>query len=114
MALAAVAFLPTPVQTDADKATIVALVGYFDFVDAKAGTILPEQIPAEDYKPLYVLDVRDFKRGAPNVASRLRLTHAGSRTGSATRREVDRLAGDRGTRRLGGWLADRADDRHGR
>jgi rhodanese-related sulfurtransferase len=28
-------------------------------VDANAGTILPEQIPAEDYKKFYVLDVRD-------------------------------------------------------
>jgi rhodanese-related sulfurtransferase len=28
-------------------------------VDANAGTILPEQIPAEDYRKFYVLDVRD-------------------------------------------------------
>jgi rhodanese-related sulfurtransferase len=43
----------------ADKATINALEGYFDFVDANAGTILPGQIPAVDYKKFYVLDVRD-------------------------------------------------------
>jgi len=28
-------------------------------LDANAGTILPEQIPAEDYKKFFVLDVRD-------------------------------------------------------
>jgi hypothetical protein len=44
----AASFLPLGVQAQADKATINALEGYFDFVDANAGTILPEQIPAED------------------------------------------------------------------
>ena len=43
----------------ADKATISALDGYFDFVDANAGTITSEQLTPEDYKKLLVLDVRD-------------------------------------------------------
>lgn len=43
----------------ADKATAEALEGYFDFVDANAGTILAEQIPAADYAKLHILDVRD-------------------------------------------------------
>lgn len=59
-AVASATCLPIVVRAQAaDKATINALEGYFDFVDANAGTILPEQIPAEDYKKFYVLDVRD-------------------------------------------------------
>lgn len=57
--LAAASCLPLSAQAQADEATINALEGYFDFVDANAGTILPEQIPADDYKRFYVLDVRD-------------------------------------------------------
>lgn len=59
LALAFAACMPTAAQAQADKATINALEGYFDFVDANGGTILPEQIPAEDYKKFFVLDVRD-------------------------------------------------------
>lgn len=59
LALCALATLPFATQAQADKATVNALEGYFDFVDANAGTILPEQIPAEDYKKFHVLDVRD-------------------------------------------------------
>jgi rhodanese-related sulfurtransferase len=59
LALASAAFAPPAAHAQADKATISALEGYFDFVDANAGTILPEQIPAEDYKRFHVLDVRD-------------------------------------------------------
>ena len=59
LALAAAAFAPLVAHAQADKATISALEGYFDFADANAGTILPEQIPAEDYKKFFVLDVRD-------------------------------------------------------
>ena len=55
---AAVCLLPLAVQAQADKPTINALEGYFDFVDANAGTLLPEQIPAEDYPKFHVLDVR--------------------------------------------------------
>lgn len=57
--LAAASCLPLAAQAQADKATINALEGYFDFVDANGGTIMAEQIPAEDYKRLFVLDVRD-------------------------------------------------------
>ncbi|KAB2896979.1 MAG: rhodanese-like domain-containing protein, partial [Burkholderiaceae bacterium] len=42
-----------------DRATANALEGYFDFADANGGTLTAEQIPAEDYKKLLVLDVRD-------------------------------------------------------
>lgn len=50
LALRAASCLPLAAEAQADKATIHALEGYFDFVDANAGTLLPEQIPAEDYK----------------------------------------------------------------
>ena len=46
-------------QWQADKLTVEALEGYFDFVDASAGTILAEQIPAADYPKFHILDVRD-------------------------------------------------------
>jgi rhodanese-related sulfurtransferase len=59
LALVCAACLPMAVRAQADKATINALEGYFDFADANAGTILPEQIPAEDYKKFFLLDVRD-------------------------------------------------------
>ena len=60
LAVAAATCLPLVAHAQAaDKATINALEGYFDFVDANAGTILPEQIPAEDYTKFHVLDVRD-------------------------------------------------------
>jgi hypothetical protein len=59
LALAAASLLPIAAQAQVDKATLNAIEGYFDFVDANAGTILPEQIPAEDYKKFFVLDVRD-------------------------------------------------------
>ena len=46
-------------QWQADKLTVEALEGYFDFVDASACTILAEQIPAADYPKFHILDVRD-------------------------------------------------------
>lgn len=42
-----------------DNATTEALESYFEFVDYNSGTIMSEQIPAEDWKKIYVLDVRD-------------------------------------------------------
>ena len=58
-ALASFATAPLAAHAQADKTTTNALEGYFDFVDANAGTILPEQIPADDYRKFHVLDVRD-------------------------------------------------------
>ncbi|MDZ4103394.1 MAG: rhodanese-like domain-containing protein [Hydrogenophaga sp.] len=59
LALATAASLPFAANAQADKATISALEGYFDFADANSGTIMAEQLAAEDYKKLLVLDVRD-------------------------------------------------------
>ncbi|MCW0203449.1 MAG: hypothetical protein OJI74_16415 [Rhodanobacter thiooxydans] len=41
VALAAAACLPMAARPQADKATLNAIKGYFDFVDANAGTIPP-------------------------------------------------------------------------
>lgn len=59
LALATAASLPFAAHAQADKATISALEGYFDFADANSGTIMAEQLGPEDYKKLLVLDVRD-------------------------------------------------------
>jgi len=59
LAIAAASWLPLAVHAQADKPTINALEGYFDFIDYNSGTLMAEQIPAGDYKKLFVLDVRD-------------------------------------------------------
>ncbi len=57
--LAALILLPMHAQADTDKATTEALDTYFDFVDYNSGSITAEQIPADDWKRLHVVDVRD-------------------------------------------------------
>jgi rhodanese-related sulfurtransferase len=45
---------------------VKAMEEYLDFVDYGGGTMLPEQIPSEDWKRFYVIDARDkdqFARG---------------------------------------------------
>jgi len=56
---ASLSLLPLAAQADTDKATTEALETYFDFVDYNSGSILAEQIAEEDWKRLYVVDVRD-------------------------------------------------------
>lgn len=51
-------------HAEPDKATTEALESYFDFVDYNSGTIMAEQIPADNWKKFYVLDVRDAKQYA--------------------------------------------------
>lgn len=58
-AAAAWAALPAAASADVDKKTAEALESYFEFIDYNGGTIMAEQIPADDYKKLYVLDVRN-------------------------------------------------------
>ena len=57
--VAASALLPMAAQAQMDKATTEAVAAYFDFADYNSGTIMAEQIPAEDWKRFYLLDVRD-------------------------------------------------------
>ncbi len=51
--------LPLLAHAQLDKASTEALESYFEFSDNNSGTLMPEQIPAEDYKKLHVVDVRD-------------------------------------------------------
>jgi rhodanese-related sulfurtransferase len=43
----------------ADSPAVKALEDYFEFSEYGGATILPEQIPAEDWKNIYVIDTRD-------------------------------------------------------
>lgn len=56
--------LPMAAHAETDKATTEALESYFDFIDYNSGTLMAEQIQAEDWKKFYVLDVRDAKQYA--------------------------------------------------
>jgi rhodanese-related sulfurtransferase len=58
-AAAAWAALPAAASADVDARTAEAIESYFDFIDYNGGTLMAEQIPADDYRKLYVLDVRD-------------------------------------------------------
>lgn len=61
--LVAVAALSVPATVFAeDKAAISAMEAYFDFSEYEGGTILPEQIPAEDWKNIHVIDTRDAEQ----------------------------------------------------
>jgi rhodanese-related sulfurtransferase len=64
LALAGLGLAPHLALAQANKPVIDAVESYFDFVDANGGTILAEQIPAEDYKKFHVLDVRDASQFA--------------------------------------------------
>jgi rhodanese-related sulfurtransferase len=50
--------LPTTVLA-ADNPAIIAMQEFLDFSEYGGGTILPEQIQAEDWKNIYVIDTRD-------------------------------------------------------
>ena len=60
---AAVTVVSAPATAIAeDKAAISAIEAYFDFSEYEGGTILPEQIPAEDWKNIHVVDTRDAEQ----------------------------------------------------
>lgn len=59
LAVASFSLLPLAASAQMNKATAEAVESYFEFIDANGGTLMAEQIPAEDYKKLFVLDVRD-------------------------------------------------------
>lgn len=50
--------LPTSVLA-ADNAAVKAMEEFLDFSEYGGGNILPEQIPDEDWKNIYVIDTRD-------------------------------------------------------
>lgn len=51
--------LPRPASAQLSASAAESVASYFDFIDANGGTLMAEQIPAEDYRRLHVLDVRD-------------------------------------------------------
>jgi len=53
--------LPSSVLA-ADNAAIKAMEEFLDFSEFGGATILPEQIPAEDWKNIYVIDTRDAEQ----------------------------------------------------
>ena len=58
--MAATTFLALPgASFAADNAAIEAMEAYFDFSEYEGATILPEQIPAEEWKNIVVIDTRD-------------------------------------------------------
>ncbi len=46
----------------ADNPAVKALEEYFEFSEYGGATILPEQIPAEDWKKIHVIDTRDAEQ----------------------------------------------------
>lgn len=57
--LSALLILPALPAGAADSPALKAMEEYFEFSEYGGGTILPEQIPAEDWKKIYVIDTRD-------------------------------------------------------
>ena len=53
------ALLLPAVSFAADNAAVKTMEEYFEFSEYGGATILPEQIPAEDWKNVYVIDTRD-------------------------------------------------------
>jgi rhodanese-related sulfurtransferase len=51
--------MPPAALAQLSPAAAESVASYFDFIDANGGTLMAEQIPAEDYPRLHVLDVRD-------------------------------------------------------
>lgn len=84
LALATFTALTPPAHAQVDKATASAIEGSFDCVDYSSGTLMAEQIPADDDRKLFVLDVRDAGqfakdqlRGAVDIAWRKVFTARG-------------------------------------
>lgn len=56
---AALACVSPAAHAQLDKATTESLESYFEFADYNSGTIMSEQIPADDWKKFFLLDVRN-------------------------------------------------------
>jgi rhodanese-related sulfurtransferase len=59
LALTALLLLPFTAYADEKPAVIDALSEYMDFSDYGSSLILPEQIPAEEWKNVMLIDARD-------------------------------------------------------
>jgi rhodanese-related sulfurtransferase len=59
VALALTSFMAVPAMADNKAIAVDEMAGYLEFVDYGGATIFPEQIPAEEYKKMVVIDARD-------------------------------------------------------
>ena len=57
--VASFALASAPASADENPAVIDALSGYLDFAEYGSSLIWPEQIPAEDWKKIFIVDARD-------------------------------------------------------
>ena len=56
---ASLVFLATPAWSAEKPAVVDALSGYMDFAEYSSSLIWPEQIPADDWKKVFIVDARD-------------------------------------------------------
>jgi rhodanese-related sulfurtransferase len=56
---ASFALIAAPVAADDNPAVVDALSGYLDFTEYGSSLIWPEQIPAADWKKVFIVDARD-------------------------------------------------------
>ena len=57
--VASFALVTAPAQADDNPAVVDALSGYMDFAEYGSSLIWPEQIPAADWKKVFIVDARD-------------------------------------------------------
>jgi rhodanese-related sulfurtransferase len=57
--VASFALVTAPAQADDNPAVVDALSGYMDFAEYGSSLIWPEQIPADDWKKVFIVDARD-------------------------------------------------------
>ena len=56
---ASLALITAPVHADENPVVIDAIAGYMDFSEYGSSLIWPEQIPADDWKKVFIVDARD-------------------------------------------------------
>ncbi len=57
--IASFALAIAPVYADENAVVVDALSGYMDFAEYGSSLIWPEQIPADDWKKVFIVDARD-------------------------------------------------------
>ncbi|MHB0975122.1 MAG: rhodanese-like domain-containing protein [Thiobacillus sp.] len=57
--LAGLVVLAAPARAEVNPAVVDALSGYMDFAEYGGSLIRPEQIPADDWKKVFIVDARD-------------------------------------------------------
>jgi rhodanese-related sulfurtransferase len=74
---ASLALFVAPAHAEENPAVVDALSGYLDFAEYGSSLIWPEQIPAADWKKVFIVDARDATQfenehipGAVNIAWR--------------------------------------------